>query len=204
RETIIRPLRLRRSRHFLKLFPCPSPCRPLPIPYRTANRGFRHNSGPFARPKKACSRQSLLTFPTRRISRFSRHSEQAFMRRLFPSFDGPVRVSPYVLAPRKRRWWPTAAAFGAGMGCVLVVVAPWKHGTDLAAKLAPATQSASPDLQVMSVEAASANTTTQTVSPSVPAAPLDLDGAPARAETEADQPMPHTDPTADDVLAPTY
>ena len=124
------------------------------------------------------------------------------MGRLFPSFDGPVRVSPYVLAPRKRRWWPTAAAFGAGMGCVLVVVGPWKHVTDLAAKLAPATQSASPDLRVMSVEAASANTATQTVSPSVPVAPLDLDSAPAGASKAADQPMPRARPTAADVAAP--
>jgi hypothetical protein len=124
------------------------------------------------------------------------------MGRLFPSFDGPVRVSPYVLAPRKRRWWPMAAAFGAGMGCVLVVAGPWKHVTDLAAKLAPAAQSASPDLQVMSVEAASANTATQTVSPSVPVAPLDLDGAPAGASKAADQPMPRARPTAADGAAP--
>ncbi|HSR75376.1 MAG TPA: hypothetical protein VLN57_02215 [Xanthobacteraceae bacterium] len=87
-----------------------------------------------------------------------------------------------------------AAAFGAGMGCVLVVVGPWKHVTDLAAKLAPATQSASPDLQVMSVEAASANTATQTVSPSVPVAPLDLDGTPAGASKATEQPMPRARP----------
>ena len=124
------------------------------------------------------------------------------MGRLFPSFDGPVRVSPYVLAPRKRRWWPIAAAFGAGMGCVLVVAGPWKHVTDLAAKLAPAAQSASPGLQMMSVEAASANTATQTVSPSVPVAPLDLDGAPAGASKAVDQPMPRARPTAADVAAP--
>ena len=124
------------------------------------------------------------------------------MGRLFPSFDGPVRVSPYVLAPRKRRWWPMAAAFGAGMGCVLVVVGPWQHVTDLAATLAPATQPASPDLQVMSVEAASANTATQTVSPSVPVAPLDLDGTPAGASKAADSPMPRARPTVADVAAP--
>jgi hypothetical protein len=90
-----------------------------------------------------------------------------------------------------------AAAFGAGMGCVLVVAGPWKHVTDLAAKLAPAAQSVSPDLQVMSVEAASANAATQTVSPPVPVAPLDLDGAPAGASKAADQPMPRARPAAD-------
>ena len=122
------------------------------------------------------------------------------MGRLFPSFDGPVRVSPYVLAPRKRRWWPTAAAFGAGMGCVLVVVAPWKHVTDLAVKLAPATQSASPDLQVMSVEAAPSAMPAAT--PSVPVAPLDLDGTPTGASKAPEQPMPRARPTAADAPAP--
>lgn len=43
------------------------------------------------------------------------------MRQLFPSFDGPVRTSAYYYAPRKRRWWPLAIAFGAGVGCVLLV-----------------------------------------------------------------------------------
>jgi hypothetical protein len=122
------------------------------------------------------------------------------MGRLFPSFDGPVRVSPYVLAPRKRRWWPMAAAFGAGMGCVLVVVGPWKHVTDLAAKLAPAAQSASPGLQMMSVEAAPS--AMPAVTPSVPVAPLDLDGMPAGASKTADQPMPRARPTAADAPAP--
>ena len=122
------------------------------------------------------------------------------MGRLFPSFDGPVRVSPYVLAPRKRRWWPMAAAFGAGMGCVLVVVGPWKHAIDLAARQAPAAQSASSDLQVMSVEAAPS--AMPAVTPYVPVAPLDLDGTPAGANKAADQPMPRARPTAADAPAP--
>jgi hypothetical protein len=46
---------------------------------------------------------------------------------LFPSFDGPTRMSPYVYMPRKRRWWPLAAALGAGVGCVILVLGPWKH-----------------------------------------------------------------------------
>jgi hypothetical protein len=122
------------------------------------------------------------------------------MGRLFPSFDGPVRVSPYILAPRKRRWWPMAAAFGAGMGCVLVLVGPWKHVIDLAAMLAPATQSASPALQVMSVEAAPS--AMPAVTPSVPVAPLDLDDAPAGASKAADQPMPRARPMGADASPP--
>jgi hypothetical protein len=124
------------------------------------------------------------------------HNERVFMGRLFPSFDGPVRVSPYVVAPRKRRWWPMAAAFGAGMVCVLVVAGPWKNAIDLAARKAPATQSASPDLQVMSVEAAPS--AMPAVTPSVPVAPLDLDGTPAGASKAAEQPMPRARPATAD------
>jgi len=123
------------------------------------------------------------------------------MGRLFPSFDGPVRVSPYVLAPRKRRWWPMAAAFGAGMGCVLVAVGPLTHATDLVAKLKPAPRSASPDVQVMSVDAAPSATQAATAPPSVPVAPLDLDNAPAGASKAAEQPMPRARPAAVDVPA---
>jgi len=123
------------------------------------------------------------------------------MGRLFPSFDGPVRVSPYVLAPRKRRWWPMAAAFGAGMGCVLVALGPLTHATDLVAKLKPAPRSASPDVQVMSVDAAPSATQAATATPSVPVAPLDLDNAPANASKAAEQPMPRARPAAADVPA---
>ena len=122
------------------------------------------------------------------------------MGQLFPSFDGPVRVSPYVLAPRKRRWWPMAVAFGAGMGCVLVVVGPLTHATDLVAKLAPTPRPASPEVQVMSVEAAPPASQAATA-PSVPVAPLDLDSAPTGASKTDEQPMPRARPAAADMPA---
>jgi hypothetical protein len=43
-------------------------------------------------------------------------------RRLFRSFDGPARVSPYFYVPPKRRWWPMLAAFAAGGVCVLALL----------------------------------------------------------------------------------
>jgi len=58
-------------------------------------------------------------------------------RRLFPSFDGPIRVSPYFYIPPKRRWWPTLAAFGAGGLCVLILFGPSQQADDPAAEQKP-------------------------------------------------------------------
>jgi hypothetical protein len=107
---------------------------------------------------------------------------------LFPSFDGPTRVSPYVYMPRRRRWWPLAAAFGAGIGCVILVLGPWKHLDNAA----PATKNATQERQnPLSAREATAEPPRQA------AAPV----APAGAEPET-TPTPRARPAAANVPAP--
>jgi hypothetical protein len=48
----------------------------------------------------------------------------SLMRRWFPSFDGSARVSPYLYAAPKRRWWPTLLTFAAGGACALALLGP--------------------------------------------------------------------------------
>jgi hypothetical protein len=129
-----------------------------------------------------------------------RKNELGFMGHLFPSFDGPVRASPYFCTPRKRRWWPVAAAFGAGVGCVFVLLAPWKHGTDVAARQAPAVQSRAPDNRAIPVEAAPADASPQTASAPIAGSQVDVAGAPAGAPKAA-EPMPRARPASADAAA---
>src|SRR5262245_7137675 len=109
------------------------------------------------------------------------------LRHLFPSFDGPVRASPYFCTPRRQSWWPVAVAFGAGMACVSIVILSWKeadrsaeqtaiHWTTLpadAADATPQTMSAAP-----AVENQQAN-----AGPSTPVEVQTADHAPAQPET---------------------
>jgi hypothetical protein len=48
----------------------------------------------------------------------------SLVRRLFPSFDGSARVSPYLYVAPKRRWWPTLLTFAAGGACALALLGP--------------------------------------------------------------------------------
>jgi hypothetical protein len=118
------------------------------------------------------------------------------LRHLFPSFDGPVRASPYFCTPRRQRWWPMAVAFGAGMACVLILIASWKetdrsaeqtaiHWTTLpadAADAAPQTTSAAPAAENQQANAGA----------STPAEVQTADHAPAQPETPVPMARPHT------------
>src|SRR5262245_24689062 len=118
------------------------------------------------------------------------------LRHLFPSFDGPVRASPYFCTPRRQSWWPVAVAFGAGMACVSIVILSWKeadrsaeqtaiHWTTLpadAADATPQTMSAAP-----AVENQQAN-----AGPSTPVEIQTADHAPAQPETPVPVARPHT------------
>src|SRR5262245_50223012 len=114
------------------------------------------------------------------------------MRQLFPSFDGPVRGSPYFCTPRKRRWWPLAFAFGAGVGCVLLV--SWEQAGLIAEPKPTAIQwtSLPPDpadaAPPTTAAVAPADTPQQAISnptpsPSPPAELRSADKVPAQAET---------------------
>jgi hypothetical protein len=102
---------------------------------------------------------------------------------LFPSFDGPQRTSPYVVAPRRRRMWPIAAAFGAGVGCVLVLLAPWKH-IGRAFAPAPAANEQATSSSVTPVEARQAEATP----PSAPAPEPQASETPARTKASEAKP----------------
>ena len=121
------------------------------------------------------------------------------MRQLFPSFDGPVRGSPYFCAPRKRRWWPLAFSFGAGVGCVLLV--SWEQAALIAepkptaiqwTSLPPEPVDAAPTTTAAAVPADTPQQATSNPSPD-PAPPAEVrpaDNPPAQAET----PMPTARP----------
>ena len=115
------------------------------------------------------------------------------MGHLFPSFDGPVRASPYFLTPRKRRWWPLAVAFGAGVGCVFLLLEPSKRVIDLAFRQAPAAEAR------VSVEEAPADADRQAISAPTGGPQVDVATAPAGA-TKAAEPMPSARPAAADPL----
>jgi hypothetical protein len=115
------------------------------------------------------------------------------MGHFFPSFDGPVRASPYFLTPRKRRWWPLAVAFGAGVGCVFLLLEPSKRVIDLAFRQAPAAEAR------VSVEAAPADADRQAVSAPTGGPQVDVATVPAGA-TKAAEPMPRARPAAADPL----
>jgi hypothetical protein len=115
------------------------------------------------------------------------------MGHLFPSFDGPVRASPYFLTPRKRRWWPLAVAFGAGVGCVFLLLEPSKRVIDLAFRRAPAAEAR------VSVEAAPADADRQAISAPTSGPQGDVATAPAGV-TKAAEPMPRARPAAADAL----
>jgi hypothetical protein len=115
------------------------------------------------------------------------------MGHLFPSFDGPVRASPYFLTPRKRRWWPLAVAFGAGVGCVFLLLEPSKRVIDLAFRRAPAAEAR------VSVEAAPADADRQAISAPTSGPQGDVATAPAGV-TKAAEPMPRARPAAADTL----
>ena len=116
------------------------------------------------------------------------------MGHLFPSFDGPVRASPYFLTPRKRRWWPLAVAFGAGVGCVFLLLEPSKRVIDLAFRQAPAAEAR------VSVEAAPADADRQAISAPTSGPQVDIATAPPEGATKATEPMPRARPAAADAL----
>ena len=97
-------------------------------------------------------------------------------------------MSPYVYMPRKRRRWPLAAAFGAGVGCVILLVGPWKHLDNTT----PATKSVTQERQTSPlVLEGTAGPPRQTAVPS----------ATAGAEPET-TPTPRARPTAVNAPAP--
>jgi len=65
-------------------------------------------------------------------------------RRVFPSFDGPARTSPYFYIPPKRRWWPTLAAFAGGGICALALLGPSQPTDEAGAQQKPIAQQVRP------------------------------------------------------------
>jgi len=110
------------------------------------------------------------------------------MRHLFPSFDGPVRASPYFCVQRRQRGWPLVIAFIAGMTCVFAVAGPWRYmGDRSSVPQATAPAAANEGSQTVSAQPIDA------VSPVTTAAPV---AEPEAARANSILPQPETQAAA--------